>query len=345
MGCYHWATVKHPHVTYHRSNYNPSYLLCPIFCLLSPLFYLLSPVSSSTGLACSLPLFHPLLRSSRHGHGIIPSLVVSAVNARIPWRLCLNHHGDHLAVVKDDYVELWCTCGEKDFLVAAGNCASEWILTVCCVHLVLVSMECRAVLLVPALAIALIVHLCSLYSPLHLTFFSLPTPLLLPAPPLLLPPFPSCQGPQPPMAVSVLVLSGHVAGCGEQVSELHPQTCMYTHQANTSPSSCHIHTPTCTPPFQLVTFPPTLTTLTILSFPPSLLPQYLPSHIQYSHNTLTTILTTLAVPSLPPSLLPQYPHSYPHYSHNTPSPPHYFPVFPAMVNSLWLGRTVLSLAG
>ena len=152
-----------------------SYLLCPIFCLLSPLSYLLSPVSSSTGLACSLPLFRPLLRSSRHGHGIIPSLVVSAVNARIPWRLCLNHHGDHLAVVKDDYVELWYTCGEKDFLVAAGNCASEWILTVCCVHLVLVSMECTFVLLVPALAITLIVHLCSLSSPLHLTYLLLPT--------------------------------------------------------------------------------------------------------------------------------------------------------------------------
>ena len=189
MGCYHWATVKHPHVTYHRSNYNPSYLLCP--------------VSSSTGLACSLPLFRPLLRSSRHGHGIIPSLVVSAVNARIPWRLCLNHHGDHLAVVKDDYVELWCTCGEKDFLVAAGNCASEWILTVCCVHLVLVSIECRAVLLVPALAIALIVHLCSLYSPLHLTFFFLPTPLLLPTNsspppcPSSPPPCPSSSPPSP----------------------------------------------------------------------------------------------------------------------------------------------------
>ena len=119
------------------------------------------------------------------------------------------------------------------------------------------------------------------------------------------------------MAVSVLVLSGHVAGCGEQVSEIHSQTYMYTHQASASPSSCHIHTPTCTPPFQLVTFPPTLTTLTILSFPPSLLPQYLPSHIQYSHNTLTRILTTPTIPSPPPSLLSQCPHFHPHYSHNT----------------------------
>ena len=149
----------------------PSYLLPPPpSSLLPPISSLLLPPPSSLlspGLAYSLPLSCPLLRSSRHGHGIIPSLVVSAVNARIPWQLCLNHHGDHLAVVKDDYVELWSTCGEKDFLVAAGNCASEWILTVSFVHLVLVSMECRVVLL----GIALIVHLWSLYSPLHLTFF------------------------------------------------------------------------------------------------------------------------------------------------------------------------------
>ena len=117
-----------------------------------------------------------------------------------------------MAVVKDDYVELWCTCGEKDFLVAAGNCASEWILTVCCVHLVLVSMECRFVLLVAALAIALIVHLCSLYSPLHLTFFSLPTPLLLPAPPLLLPAPPLLLPPLPQLSGTPTPNGGQCAG-------------------------------------------------------------------------------------------------------------------------------------
>ena len=148
----------------------------------------------------------------------------------------------------------------------------------------------------------------------------------------------------------MLVLSGHVAGCGKQVSdELHPQTCMYTHQANASPSSCHIHTPTCTSSFQLLAFPPTLTTLTMSSLPPSLLSQCPYFYPHYSHNTLTRTLTTPTIPSL-----------HPHYSHNTltrtlnrtlTTPTIPLPLLttslssPAMVNSLWLGRTVLSLVG
>ena len=70
LGCYHWATVKHPHVTYHRSNYNPSYLLCPISSVLSSVSYLLCPIS------CLLSLLPLVLHAPSHSS--VPFYVILA---------------------------------------------------------------------------------------------------------------------------------------------------------------------------------------------------------------------------------------------------------------------------
>lgn len=78
----------------------------------------------------------------------------------------------------------------------------------------------------------------------------------------------SCRGPQSPVADSVLVTSGHMAGCGEQVSELlpHTSTCTPHHHLSLSLPLTHPHTPPTSPtlsPSLLPQSPSTLSTITL----------------------------------------------------------------------------------
>ena len=57
---------------------------------------------------------------------------------RIPWQLCLSHHGNIVAIVKDEAVEVWAISGDKDRVQLIGRCTGKSFLVVIVVVVVVV---------------------------------------------------------------------------------------------------------------------------------------------------------------------------------------------------------------